>query len=183
MTIKNTERTDIIADLAVARANLIKTSDGLTDEQAATRPTVSALCIGGIIKHVAAGEESWLRFIVDGPDNLSFDLPAGVSWAEIVAGTAHEYPQWMIEHPNRFVMGPGESLDSIIARYVRVAAHTEELIAALPDLSEKREMPTSPWNDGPNAPQSVRRILTHVIVETTQHTGHAELIRETLDNQ
>ncbi|HEY4021872.1 MAG TPA: DinB family protein [Pseudonocardiaceae bacterium] len=183
MPTEDTERADIIADLAVARANLIKTTDGLTDEQAATRPTVSALCLGGLIKHVAAGEENWLRFIVEGPSALSFELPEGVSWAEIMAGTAREYPQWMIDHQNQFTMAPGETLAELVTHYEQVAAHTEEVIAALPDLSERREMPSAPWDDQPRSVQSVRRILTHVIVETAQHTGHAEIIRETLDNQ
>jgi uncharacterized damage-inducible protein DinB len=183
MTTNDTERADIIADLATARANLIKTAAGLTDEQAATRPTVSALCLGGIIKHVAAGEESWLRFIVDGPATMSYDLPEGVSWADIMAGTAREYPQWMLDYQNQFTMQPGETLDSIIAHYEWIAARTDELIAGLPDLSEIREMPNAPWDERPSVPQSVRRVLTHVIVETTQHTGHAEIIRETLDNR
>ena len=183
MTTEDTEHADIIADLAAARANLIKTTHGLTDEQAATRPTVSALCLGGLIKHVAAGEQNWLRFIVEGPSALSFDLPEGVSWADIMAGTAREYPQWMIDHQNQFTMAPGETLAELVAHYAQVAAHTDEIIAALPDLSEPRQDANAPWDDQPSSARSLRRILTHVIVETTQHTGHAEIIRETLDNQ
>lgn len=43
------ERTDLLAELATARAALTKTTDGPSDEQAAERPTVSALCLGGLV--------------------------------------------------------------------------------------------------------------------------------------
>ena len=34
-------------------------SHGLTDEQARSTPTVSTLCIGGLIKHVTTMEYAW----------------------------------------------------------------------------------------------------------------------------
>ena len=35
--------------------------------------------------------------------------------------------------------------------------------------------------DGPGTSWSARRVLLHVIAETAQHAGHADIIRETLD--
>jgi hypothetical protein len=61
------ERADLLAELASARSALIGTTRGLSDEHAGERPTVSALCLGGLIKHVASIEEGWMRFVVDGP--------------------------------------------------------------------------------------------------------------------
>ena len=43
-------------------------------------------------------------------------------------------------------------------------------------------MPDAPWNE-PGAVRSVRRVLIHVIAETAQHAGHADILRETLDGQ
>jgi hypothetical protein len=43
-------------------------------------------------------------------------------------------------------------------------------------------MPEAPWNE-PGAVRSVRRVLMHVIAETAQHAGHADILRETLDGQ
>ena len=48
------ERSDLLKELAKARGFLRYTVRGLTDEQAAQQTTVSALCLGGLIKHVAA---------------------------------------------------------------------------------------------------------------------------------
>jgi hypothetical protein len=127
-------------------------------------------------------EEGWLRFVVEGPSALRFDLPEGVTWADLAAGTAREVPQWAIDHQNDFRMRPGETLAGILARYEQVAARSEEVIAALPDLSATYEMPAAPWNE-PGAVRSVRRVLMHVIAETAQHAGHADILRETLDGQ
>lgn len=176
------ERADLIAALATARAALTNTVRGLSDEQAGERPTASALCLGGLIKHVASIEEGWLRFVVDGPSALRHDLPDGVTWADIAAGTAREFPQWMIDHQNDFLMLPGETLAGIVERYEQVAAHSEKVILSLSDLSVTHPLPEAPWHE-PGAVRSVRRVLTHVIAETAQHAGHADILRETLDGQ
>ena len=44
----------------------MRTLRGLSDEQARLRPTASALCLGGLIKHVTTMEESWSDFITEG---------------------------------------------------------------------------------------------------------------------
>jgi uncharacterized damage-inducible protein DinB len=176
------ERADLLAELAVARTALVHTVRGLDDEQAGERPTASALCLGGLIKHVSAVEEAWLRFVVEGPSAMSFDLPDGVTWADLMAGTAREVPKWAIDRENDFRMLPGETLAAVLERYERVAAHTEKIVASVPDLSATHPLPEAPWNE-PGAVRSVRRVLVHVIAETTQHAGHADIIRETLDGQ
>ncbi|MEQ0557884.1 DinB family protein [Amycolatopsis sp. NEAU-NG30] len=177
-----TEREDLIAELAAARAALVTTTRGLTDEQAGTRPAVSELCLGGLVKHVAAIEEGWLRFAADGPSALRYDLPDGVTWADLAAGTAREIPQWAVEHQANFRMLPGETLAGVLARYEDVAQRSEEIIRGLPDLSAAHPLPEAPWNE-PGATRSVRRVLLHVIAETAQHAGHADILRETLDGQ
>ena len=174
------ENTDLIAELATARAALTTAVRDLTEEQLGETPTVSALCLGGLVKHVAAIEEAWLRFVVEGPSAMRYDLPDGVTWADFGAGTAREYPQWAIDHQNNFRMLPGDTLSGILKRYEEVAAHSEEVIAALPDLSVTHPLPEAPWHE-PGAVRSVRRVLLHVIAETAQHAGHADVLRETLD--
>jgi len=177
-----TEKTDLLAALAAARATLTATVLGLDDEQLGAHPTVSALCLGGLLKHVASMEEAWLRFVVDGPSAMRYDLPDGVTWADFTAGTAREFPQWAIDYQNDFRMLPGDTLAGILARYEKVAARTEEVIAAVADLSATHPLPEAPWLE-PDAVRSVRRVLTHLIAETAQHAGHADLLRETIDGQ
>lgn len=176
------ETTDLLTELAAARAALRRTVQGLTDEQAAATPTASELCLGGLIKHVAAIEDQWLRFVVDGPSAMSFALPEGVTWADIAAGTAREFPQWMIEHRNNFRLLPGETLAGILARYEEVAATTTKIVTDLDDLSATQPLPVAPWLEA-GAEQSARRVIMHVIAETAQHAGHADILRESLDGQ
>ncbi|MGW7049507.1 DinB family protein [Streptomyces avermitilis] len=176
------ERADLLAQLTTARSTLTNTVRGLSDEQAGEHPTVSALCLGGLIKHVTSIEEGWMRFVVDGPSAMRHDLPDGVTWADLAAGTAREVPQWAIDHQNDFRMLPGETLAGIVARYEQVAARSEEVIASVPDLSATHPLPEAPWHE-PGAVRSVRRVLMHVIAETAQHAGHADILRETLDGR
>ncbi|MFE4368351.1 DinB family protein [Streptomyces sp. NPDC056835] len=179
---RDAERADLLAALATARSALINTVRGLDDEQAGQHPTAGELCLGGLIKHVASMEEGWTRFMVEGPSAMRYDLPDGVSWDDIAAGTAREFPQWAIDHRDDFRMLPGETLAGILKRYEEVAARSEEVIASVPDLSATHPLPEAPWNE-PGAVLSARGVLMHLIAETAQHAGHADILRETIDGQ
>ncbi|MEU0078841.1 DinB family protein [Micromonospora tulbaghiae] len=181
-TTLDAERADLLAELAEARNMLINTVRGLTDEQAGLKPTASALCLGGLIKHVASTEEAWLRFVVDGPAAMSFAMPEGVTWEDFMSGRAQELPQWAIDRGRDFQMLPEDTLPAILDRYARVAARTEEIVAGVEDLSATWPVPDAPWNE-PGSVRSVRRVLIHVIAETTQHAGHADILRESIDGR
>jgi uncharacterized damage-inducible protein DinB len=176
------ERAELLRELAAARSALVTAADGLSDEQAAARPTVSELCIAGLVKHVAAAEQGWLRVITDGPSAMSFELPDGVSWAEIMDGSAREYPQWMVERQQQFQLLPGETLAGILAGYREIGAHTDRIVGAIEDFDRTVALAAAPWGE-PAQDQSVRKMLVHVIAETRQHAGHADIIRETLDGR
>jgi uncharacterized damage-inducible protein DinB len=176
------ERTDLLAELATARAALRHAVRDLTDEQAAARPTASTLCLGGLVKHVTAVEEGWMRFVLEGPSAMSYDLPEGVTWADLMSGTARELPEWMAAREQEFQMAPWETLADVLTRYEHVAARTDELVATVPDLSATQPLPEAPWHEA-GATHSVRRVVIHVIAETTQHAGHADILRETLDGE
>lgn len=176
------QRDDLLAELAEARSVLVGTVTGLTDEQAGLRPTASALCLGGLIKHVATTEDAWARFIQHGPSAMSFELPEGVTWADFMSGTATRFPQWAIDRMNDFQMLPGDTLAGILAHYDEVAARTDELVRTLPDLEVSHPLPDAPWNE-PGARHSARRVLIHIVAETTQHAGHADILRESIDGR
>lgn len=140
----DSERADLLAALATARAALTKAVSGLGDEQAAASPTVSSLCPGGLVKHVASTEAGWMRFVVEGPSGMRHDLPDGVTWADLAAGTAHRIPQWMTDHGNEFRMLPGETLDAVLRHYEEVAARTEEVVAGAPTCPRSTRCRTHP---------------------------------------
>lgn len=157
-----TERADLLETLAKHRYFLRYTLRDLTDEQAALTPTASELCLGGLIKHVAVTEGQWMDFAVDGGGSMVNGDWDQESWNS----------QWS--------MSPTDTVASLLAEYERVAARTDQLVATLPDLDAAYPLPEAPWFE-PGARWSVRRIVLHVIAETSQHAGHADVIRETID--
>jgi hypothetical protein len=79
-----------------------------------------------------------------------------------------------------FRMLEGETLAGLLAEYDRVAQRTDDLVRSLPDLDASHPLPEAPWFEK-GASWSARRVLLHVIAETAQHAGHADIIRESLD--
>ncbi len=120
--------------------------------------------------------------MLEGPSAMSYDLPAGVTWADLMSGTARELPTWMAEREAQFAMQPGETLAALLDRYEQVASRTDELVATLPDLSATQPLPDAPWHEAGGS-HTARRVIIHVIAETTQHAGHADILRETIDGQ
>jgi hypothetical protein len=74
-----------------------------------------------------------------------------------------------------------ESLAGLLARYDEVAAATDELVLSV-DLDALQPLPKAPWFE-PGASWSARRVFAHVLAETAQHAGHADILRETIDGQ
>ena len=79
-----------------------------------------------------------------------------------------------------FQMLEGETLAGLLDRYEEVARRTDELVTTLPDLDAAQALPEAPWFP-PGARWSARQVLLHVVAETAQHSGHADIIRESLD--
>ena len=160
------ERADLLETLAAHRSFLIHTVQGITDDQARERTTASELTLGGLIKHVADTEEKWAQFVVEGPAAMAAPSdPAG-------------YEAWA----NGFRLLPDETLENVLSRYAEVAARTDELVRTLPDLDASHPLPEAPWFQ-PGARRSARRVFLHIVAETAQHAGHADIIRESLDGQ
>lgn len=163
------ERSDLLTTLERHRGFLLQTAAGLTDEQARTASTVSALTIASLLKHVADTEEGWIEFTVRGAEALGGDvdlsaLPDDGEWVD-----------------TRFVLSDDETLDVLRARIEQVAARTEEVIRSI-DLDSAHDLPVAPWFE-PGARWTARRVLIHMLAEISQHAGHADIIREAIDGQ
>ncbi|MEV0878695.1 DinB family protein [Micromonospora echinofusca] len=152
------ERADLVETLRLHRGFLRQTVEGLTDEQAATRSTVSELCPGGLIKHVTQVEQRWMWFAVGGAEAMNSEP---LDWA------------------GQFRIHGDETLAGLLDDYARVAAETDELVGTL-DLDATHPLPQAPWFQ-PGASWSVRRVLLHLVAETSQHAGHADILREAID--
>ena len=157
----DTERQEFIGALAKHRGLLVRTLRGISDEQARLRPTVSALCLGGLIKHVTTMEGSWSNFITEGTTAMggagSDAAATAATFSATFEMTDDDTVALLLE---RYREGPGD----------RRAGHG----AAVPRISHP--LPDAPWFEQ-GASWSARRVLVHVIAETAQHAGHADIIR------
>jgi len=155
------ERQDLLETLAKHRGFLRQTIAGMSDEQIRATPTVSALSLGAIVQHVTEMEVQWGSFIDVGADAMAGMTPEryAAMWALDADVTA----------------------DSLVAAYDAAGAVNDERVRTV-DLDADHALPEAPWF-APGARWSARRVLVHIIAETSQHAGHADIIRETLDGQ
>ncbi|MBO1420435.1 DinB family protein, partial [Streptomyces sp. FH025] len=154
------ERADLLAALEKQRHFLRFTTRDLTDEQAGLRTTAGELCLGGLIKHMTRGERLWVDFIVEGPSAM----PDFTAWTE----------EDFARRADEFRLLPGETLAGVLAAYAEVARRTDELVATLPDLNASQPLPKAPWFEA-DTEWSARRVLLHILAETAQHAGHADI--------
>lgn len=164
------ERADLHQALSNCRHFLRFTAQNLTNEQASTRTTVSELTVGGLIKHVTAMELQWQQFMIRGKAAMARD---SVDFYNMP-------PEALEAFGAEFSMQPTEQLAGLLEKYAHVAEETDRLLAEI-DLDTVHELPRAPWFVDTH--WSVRRTLLHIIAETTQHAGHADIIRESLDGQ
>jgi hypothetical protein len=157
------EREGLLAYLAQQRYVLRLAAHGLTDEQARAVPTAGGLSVGGLIKHLAAGERGWMDTVLRRPP----------SWA----GDAT-----VAEYTAAFRLGSDETLADVLDDYTTAAAETDEIIAGIPDLGQPVPVPRGvPWFPADVEAWSVRWVLLHLITETARHAGHADIVRESID--
>jgi hypothetical protein len=154
----STEREALVAYLVQQREGLKNAAFGLTEEQARSRPTVSALTVGGLIKHASITERGWIE-----------TMRGNVGYANEQAYT------------DSFTLAPDETLGSVIADLDQVAADTEAAVAALDDLDDRVQLADAPWYPKDPDGFSARWILLHVIEELARHAGHADILREHID--
>ncbi|MBB6118489.1 DinB family protein [Nocardiopsis algeriensis] len=158
------ERECLLRILGEQRGFLRFTVQGLTDEQARSRPTVSELSLGGLVKHVAKVERDWMSFVLEGAEGSP------------VAGDDDK------EHAGSFHLADGETLASVLEDYAKAAEETDRTVRSLPDLEVSHLLPPAPWFPEGTS-WTARDVLVHLVRETAQHCGHADILRETLDGQ
>jgi uncharacterized damage-inducible protein DinB len=140
---------------------------GLSDEQARSTPTVSALSIGGLIKHATGVQRSWMERVAAAPDLPPKDTRP---FEEIVASYQDEY-----------VMRDDETLAEVLDKFKAQNAETLRILASA-DLDTRVPVPQDvPWFPKDIESWTVRWVIHHLINELARHSGHADIIRESID--
>ncbi|WP_019888394.1 DinB family protein [Streptomyces purpureus] len=155
------ERGALISFVEAQRGAVRRSVLGLTEEQAASRPSASELSLSGLVKHVAEVELNWLRMAQRRPNEKA---RTEETWGD------------------SFRLVDGETVPETLAFWDDVAKQTEEFIRSVPSLDDTFPLPPAPWFPKDGA-VSMRWLMMHLVEEIARHAGHADIIRESLDGK
>ncbi|WP_328944005.1 DinB family protein [Streptomyces sp. NBC_00250] len=155
------ERGALLNFVEAQRAAIRRSLLGLTEEQAASRPSASELSLSGLLKHVAEVELNWLRLAQQQPNERQRTQE---TWGE------------------GFRLVEEETIPEVVEFWAGVAKETEEFVRSVPSLDDTFPLPEAPWFpvDGR---VSIRWMLLHLVQEAGRHAGHADVVRESLDGK
>jgi uncharacterized damage-inducible protein DinB len=153
----------LLGFLAWKRAQVVATTEGLSEDQLRWTPAGRLLPIVGIINHLALMEWRWVegRYL------------------------ASAFPP---RQADEFLVPTNRSAAEVIQSYEEQAQRTATVIRSAPTLDAPclgEEGDRGPVHAlfGFDRPVSLRWVLLHVIDDTSHHAGHADATREMLDGR
>lgn len=161
------ERAGLKAYLAAQQYAFHAIVFGLTDEQARATPSVSALSLGGLIKHVTVCQRGWMQRVAAAP--------------ELTASDRRPMAEQSADYGDEFVLRDDETLADVLAAFDAQNAETMRLIDEA-DLGAPVPVPPGvPWFPKDVSAWSVRWVILHLIEELARHAGQGDVIRESID--
>jgi uncharacterized damage-inducible protein DinB len=146
--------------LRARRSELLARLDGL-DEYDVRRPmTPTGTNLLGLVKHVASVELGYFGEV--------FGRPSGRDLPWFADGAEPDADLWVPQE---------ESREEIIELHRFSAEHSDATIESLP-LDAPGDVP---WWPEERRRVTLHQILVHMCVETAQHVGHADILRELID--
>ena len=157
------EREVLLGFLRWKRAQVVATTEGLTEAQLRWQPGERLLPLLGIVNHLALMEWRWIE-----GRYLGSPFPP--------------------RQADEFHVADDVGLPAVVDAYAAQAARTESIVRAAPSLDVAcvgEEGGRGPVHAifGFDAPVSLRWVLLHVIDDTSHHAGHADSTREMLDGR
>ncbi|WP_083649082.1 DinB family protein [Cellulosimicrobium sp. CUA-896] len=144
------------------RASFVAKLDGLGEREARRPLTPTGTNLLGLVKHVASVQADYLGAVFGRP----FDVP--MPWfaddAEVNAD------MWATADETR---------EEILDLWRRSCAHADATVAAL-DLDATGEVP---WWPPHLREVTLHRVLVHLLAEVARHAGHADIVRELVDER
>ncbi|QIX27415.1 DUF664 domain-containing protein [Nocardioides sp. JQ2195] len=138
---------------------------GLTDEEAGLTPTRSSLSVGALVKHATHNQLVWGATVLAAPALAVDDRPLEEQHAE-----RERMITWLED----------DTVDAVLSAFDEASARVLDAIATI-DLDTPVPVPPAPWNPPDVESWSVRWVWLHLIEELARHSGHADIIRESID--
>ena len=155
-------KADLQRYLQTARDALVWKLEGLSEYDVRRPMTPTGTNLLGLVKHLAYVEAGYFG------ETFGRPAPGTPAWSE-EEGAEPNWDMWATAE---------ESREQIVGQYRRSWAHADATIAALPLDAPGRV----PWWDGERASVTLHRVPIHMIAETNRHAGHADIVRELIDN-
>lgn len=156
---------DVLRTYALHQLAQIRTTAyGLTDDQARATPTASSLHISALLRH--AGE-------------------VAVYWSAAAASAPREptLPEGMEDHSLEDLAADATPVTETLAFFDECVRLTRANFDAVTDLSAPAPVPDVPWVPADLTSWEARWCLVHISTEIARHTGHADIIRESIDGK
>ncbi|WP_026925607.1 DinB family protein [Glycomyces arizonensis] len=157
------ETATMIGSLERQRATLSWKCGGLDAEGMRARVGASSVTLGGLLKHLARVEEEKFSCMLH-------DRPFGAPWN---AADWEADPDW------DWHSAADDTPEQLMELWSGAVARSRVLLAEAIDDGGLDQLVRYTWPDGRSP--SLRRLMIDLIEEYARHTGHADLIRESVD--
>lgn len=154
---------DLHEYLRIARKNMLWKLDGLTEYQKRRPMTPTGTNLLGLVKHLAITEYGYFGI------TFGREFPARFAELEASAVARLNSDMWATAE---------ESSESIVALYREAWEHSDKTIEAneLDTVGRVLHWPVEKQE------VTLHRVLVHMCIETNRHAGHADILRELIDN-
>ncbi len=155
------ERDGYAAFIAQQQDAIRALAHGLTDAEASSAPSSSAISVAWLVKHLTVVQRNWLSGVLAAPEPIPADQAAAA-----------------VQRPD--ALAPDDTLASLLTAYDEVC---RAVLAAVRDRDPGLAVPVpdAPWFPKDVTHWSVRWVWLHLIEELARHAGHGDVVRETLD--
>jgi uncharacterized damage-inducible protein DinB len=153
----------VLAVLERNRRTFAWKTGGLDHSGLAATAAASSMTLGGLVKHMALVEADWLVVKLAG-------LPYGPPWEEVDFDAD---PDW------EWRTGAQDAPEEAYALWRSAVQRSRDVVAAVLREAGLDAAARFTWQDGRTP--SVREMLLDMIEEYARHTGHADLLRESVD--
>jgi hypothetical protein len=153
---------ELLRVLQASRAALLTKLDGLPEYDVRRPLTPTGTNLLGLVKHLAGLEYGYL--------------------GEAFSRPPVERPSWFRDDPSTEIdmwATPDESREYVVGVYRQACAHADTTVAEL-DLDSPGYV--AHWADG-QRDTTLGVLLILMLAETSQHAGHADILREQLDGR
>jgi uncharacterized damage-inducible protein DinB len=153
----------VLAVLERNRRTFAWKTSGLDRSGLAATTAASSMTLGGLVKHMALVETDWLVVKLAGQ-------PHGPPWDEVDFDAD---PDW------EWRTGAQDAPEEVYALWRSAVQRSRDVVAAV--LREGGMDAAARFTGRDGRPASLREMLLDMIEEYARHTGHADLLRESVD--